>query len=221
MFVVIRKPERQKRAACEPIGSLQDAKDIDPSAWPVFLERLTRYVAARVPPRTRDDVVGEILLKLVQHRQKLAAARDPLAWIKRVAANAVTDHHRRCASEQRAMVAYASDALLSDGRDERQMPTASSSDGIVACVLPFMNQLPPPYRDALKLIDIDGLSQKAAATKAGLSASGMKSRVQRGRRKLKEAILQCCAVQLDRRGEIMAYQPRGETSEKQCCAHGT
>ena len=40
--------------------------------------------------------------------------------------------------------------------------------------------------------DINGLTQIAAAEKIGLSLSGMKSRIQRGREKLKEEFLKCC-----------------------------
>jgi len=200
---------------------LPDEREIDPSAWPVFLERLGRYVAARVPSGLRDDVVSEILLKLVQHQKALAATRDPFAWITRVAANTVTDHYRRRASERRAMTAYASDASLSDGTDGVESSDAEASKEFAQCVRPFIEQLPAPYRDALILVEIKVLSQKEAASERGLSVSGMKSRVQRARRKLKEAILRCCVVQLDQRGEIMAYDPRGVTSTKRCCADGT
>lgn len=216
---MIKRPERQIHAAREVIETLPDANDVGPSVWPVFLERLTRFVDARVPSGSRDDVIGEILLKLIQRRQELAATRNPFAWMTRVAANAVTDHYRRRASEQRAMVAYASDVMLSDSLDEKPSDSNSTSDDLASCVLPFIERLPKPYQDALTLVEIDGLSQKAAAAKLGLSVSGMKSRVQRGRRKLKEAILQCCAVQLDRRGEIMEYHPRGTSSDKPCCTH--
>ena len=200
---------------------MPETRESDPSVWPIFQERLGRYVATRVPSGLRDDVVGEILLKLVQHRDELAAARDPFAWMTRVAANTVTDHHRRHASERRAMTAYATDASLSDGIDERKLPDTAGSNDLADCVLPFIEQLPTPYREALKLVEINGLRQKDAASECGLSVSGMKSRVQRARRKLKEAILRCCAIQLDRRGEVMAYEPRDVKGDKRCCAGST
>lgn len=211
----IGKQERQRCAAPKVARSLREKTDIDPAAWRRFLERLRCYVAARVPFGSRDDVVGEIVLRLVKHQQKLAATRDPFAWITRVAANVVADHHRRRASKQRAMTAYASHTSLS--ADEGSPPINSASSDLAACVIPFIEQLSPPYRDALKLVEIERLSQKAAAAKLGLSVSGMKSRVQRGRSKLKEAILRCCAVQLDRRGEVRAYWPRTKPTKQQCC----
>lgn len=195
--------------------ALREPADIDPAAWRAFVVRLGSYVATRVAPGSRDDVVGDILLRLVQHRQKLAAARNPLAWVMRVAANAVIDHHRRRASEQRAMKGYVLEPECFDGHASSD-ETASAE--LAGCIAPFIERLPPRYRDALKLVEIEGLRQTAAADLLGLSVSGMKSRVQRGRKMLKDAILRCCAVQLDRRGEVMAYCPHGRERKEHCCS---
>lgn len=43
---------------------------------------------------------------------------------------------------------------------------------------------------------------------ADLSVSGMKSRVQRGRRMLRERVLECCRVGLDSSGLVMEYEER-------------
>ena len=42
-------------------------------------------------------------------------------------------------------------------------------------------------------------TQPDAAARANLSLSGMKSRVQRARSQLRDALLQCCAIELDQR----------------------
>ncbi len=191
--------------------------DIDSSSWTEFLARLQRYVGARVEPGARDDVVGDILLRIVQHQEKVVAARNPMAWVTRVAANAVIDHIRRRASEHRAMAAY---AIESDEIDIGVSTDNSPSKEIATCVAPLIESLPKPYREALKLVEIGGLSRKEAAERLGLSLSGMKSRVQRGRAKLKQSILGCCAIQVDRRGEILAYRPRlsGFAAKCRCTA---
>ena len=74
----------------------------------------------------------------------------------------------------------------------------------------MIRTLPARYAEALLLTDIDGLTQAAAAERLGLSLSGMKSRVQRGRRLLKQTLLRCCAVELDRRGGVVDSYPRGQ-----------
>jgi RNA polymerase sigma-70 factor (ECF subfamily) len=76
-----------------------------------------------------------------------------------------------------------------------------------------MEQLPTPSREALVLTDLDGITQAAAATALGLSISGMKSRVQRGRRQLKQVLVQCCEVELDVRGDLSGYRPRRGSCE--------
>ena len=133
--------------------------------------------------------------------------------MRRVAANAVADHHRRRQSEQRAV-----DALMTaaepqtDGTD-----TASEAAAEVAgCLVPFVRNLPEPYREALLLTDIGGLTQIAAADRLGLSVSGVKSRVQRGRAKLKQALLRCCTIELDRRGGVVDYQRQGQRCDTTC-----
>ena len=49
-------------------------------------------------------------------------------------------------------------------------------------------------------MELEGLTQQTAAKRMGLSLSGMKSRVQRGRARLKQMLDDCCLIELDRRG---------------------
>jgi RNA polymerase sigma-70 factor (ECF subfamily) len=84
------------------------------------------------------------------------------------------------------------------------------------CVAPFIDNLPGKYRDALLLTEIECLTQPEAARRLGLSTSGMKSRVRRGRARIKAALLQCCAAELDRRGGIADYAPRAAGCGDDC-----
>lgn len=68
--------------------------------------------------------------------------------------------------------------------------------------------MPPHYRRALELTDLGGLTQERAATELGLSTSGMKSRVQRGRRLLRDEVTRCCRVVLDTGGALAEAEPR-------------
>ena len=81
----------------------------------------------------------------------------------------------------------------------------------------MIGSLPRPYQEALMLVEIEGLSQKEVAEKLDLSYSGAKSRVQRGRRLLREALVNCCHIELDRRGRIIDYVPRDRLCQE-CCS---
>ena len=76
----------------------------------------------------------------------------------------------------------------------------------------MIDSLAPAYREALVLVDLNGLTQQAAAKRLGLSLSGVKSRVQRGRRQLRCRLEACCVVEFDRRGGIVDYVVRGESA---------
>jgi RNA polymerase sigma-70 factor (ECF subfamily) len=52
----------------------------------------------------------------------------------------------------------------------------------------MIEQLPEPYREAIELTELRGMKQGDAAQLVGISLSGMKSRVQRGREHLKAII---------------------------------
>ena len=77
----------------------------------------------------------------------------------------------------------------------------------------MIDEFPEPYRQALLLTDVQGLSQKQLAEQQGLSLSGAKSRVQRARDKLRDLLLQCCHFEFDRRGGIVDYY------EHCCCCY--
>jgi RNA polymerase sigma-70 factor (ECF subfamily) len=171
--------------------------------WSAFEARLRAYVRRRVDPTAVDDVFGDILLRLVQHRAQLETAVNPSAWLVRVAANAITDHYRRRSAQQKAMA-----QLEAEDEHGRESAPEEAAAELAQCLLPLIRSLPEPYGEALRLTDIEGLGQSAAARQLGLSTPAMKSRVQRGRAKLKAALLRCCAVQTDRHGAVLDYQPR-------------
>ncbi|HIC79720.1 MAG TPA: sigma-70 family RNA polymerase sigma factor [Kiloniellaceae bacterium] len=202
---------------------MTEAGALTAESWADFESRLRRYVRRRVAAPAVDDVVGGILLRLVQHQDDLMAARNPVAWAYRVAANAVTDHHRRRASERQALTqqALTQQALAQAQEEGAARPQTdgdepSAAEDLARCLIPLIKNLPAPYAEALLLTEIEGLTQAAAAKRIGLSLSGMKSRVQRGRRKLKSALLGCCTVQTDRRGAVVDFNRRPGRTPLRC-----
>ena len=71
---------------------------------------------------------------------------------------------------------------------------------LATCLTPLMGTLSSGDQEALRLIEFEGLTHVEAARQFGLSLSGMKSRVQRARVRLRSALDDCCRIALDRRG---------------------
>ena len=66
------------------------------------------------------------------------------------------------------------------------------------------------------MIDLKGMSQQEAANRLGVSLSGAKSRIQRGRKQIKDMLLACCRVELDRLGGVVDFAPRGNGGCRHC-----
>jgi len=160
------------------------------------------FVERRVASDDVDDVVQDILARVHGGIDTLDDETRFVAWLHRVARNAIVDHHRR--RERRAAKHDAFVAEWQDETVEREDALASLSMFVRA----FVAMMPSPYREALQLTEIDGLTMQAAAECEHVSLPGMKSRVQRGRRLLRELFEACCEIALDARGHVVDYTPR-------------
>jgi RNA polymerase sigma-70 factor (ECF subfamily) len=127
------------------------------------------------------------------------------SWVLAVARNALIDYYRARAVRDHADIA---DVDPADNPAEAEQQAALRD--LTSCLLRMVKQLPEPYREAMKLADIAGLSQQEVADRTGISLSGAKSRVQRARQQLREMILDCCKVERDGRGNVVDY----ETTER-------
>ena len=85
-----------------------------------------------------------------------------------------------------------------------------------SCVLPLINKLPDKYREAIEFVDLGNGRQTSLAEQAGLSVSAAKSRVQRGRKLLKDLILRCCRIELDGFNRVVSMD-RIDKKPKDCC----
>lgn len=196
----------------EPIGS--GAGRLSAESWRLFQKRLHAYVRKRAQARDVDDIVGDILLRLVRGQSSLEAARDPAAWVMRVAASGVADHHRkRGVEKRRRTLAEREMALAAEAPTDVQETAAAE---VARCLVPFVKSLPEIYAEVLMLTDVGGMTQVEVAERLGLSLPAVKSRVRRGREKLRQALLRCCALQLDRRGNIIEYRRHGSGCGARC-----
>ena len=167
------------------------------AAWQVCEGRLRAFLSRRVrAPGDVDELLQVISLKAVE---KLSSLRDPGRldrWLLRIARNALVDQVRRRGEQ----------ALSVELRAETSVAHEQVRAELSACVVPFLNQLPPIYGDALRAIDLEGGSQKELAERLGLSHSAVKSRVQRGRKLLADAFGRCCRFDLDARRNVLEYE---------------
>lgn len=178
------------------------------------LEPLTAALRAFVRRRihdvdTADDLVQDVLARLVRERATNGGPQRIAAWLFRAARNAIVDRHRRQAPE-----IPAGDLLeTAAGRGQTEEPDL---DRLRASFRGFVHALPSHSREALLLTEYEGLSQRELAERLGLPLSTVKSRVQRARAQLAAALHDCCVFELDRGGRVVDYRRR-PGSAPGCC----
>ena len=179
--------------------------------WSLLHESIRTFVSRRVrQPADVDDVVQRVFLQVHKSLPTLRDADRLHAWIYQTARRAIADYYRAPALRREISAGAGLDVVedTSVGVEPDLEDEPSVRQELAGCIQPLVATLASADQEALRLIEVEGLTQVEAAGRLGLSVSGMKSRVQRARARLRTVVEACCRVELDRRGGLMAYEPR-------------
>ena len=170
--------------------------DVLKSLWEEMHERLLRFIVSRVNNSDdAQDILQIVFLKIHSGLESIRDTEKMESWVFQITRNCITDYFRQPGKVplDEALPAY--DTYKSD----------DLSSEIALYVHDIVSSLPEIYRRALELVDLQGMSQQDAANELGITLSGMKSRVQRGRTMVREIMLACCHFEFDSQGIVMEY----------------
>lgn len=171
---------------------------------PVFLEyqdRLRAFIGKRVKDKSlTDNVSHQVLLKLFANCEQIPQVQNLKAWLYQITRNEVHDFFRE------------NSRLVGFGNEENQPEETEDSfaNEMLEFVRPMIGLLPPEYAQPLLLSDLEGMPQKEVAAQLGLGLSATKSRIQRGREKLRALFTECCHLELDRQGNLIRAEIRSD-----------
>lgn len=169
--------------------------------WTSFSGRLRGFIAKRVREEFDiEDILQDVFAKIHAGLSNLKEDDKLEAWLFQVARRAIIDQYRGRSGKRRTA------ELPQEITDE--VPAEDLTREVASCLDPMMTLIPEEDRQALRWTDLEGLSQKDLAERLGLSVSAAKSRVQRARQRLKDAVLDCCTLEMDRRGMPIDYTPK-------------
>lgn len=145
-----------------------------------------------------DDLLQEVFIKIHQHLHELREEERLAGWVFQIARNTALNYFR---SKKRAL--EQEDTVYQNNLEQTYFSENELNTMVAQWLEHFRQDLDPKYEEALRLVDIEGLSQVQLAEKLGISVSGAKSRVQRGREQLKQKLMDCCPVKVDAYGNII------------------
>lgn len=197
--------------------------------WAEFRDSLHRFLRARLPSEAdADDVLQDVFLRIHEGADRLGAVRHARGWLFAIAQRALADFYR--ARSRRPDLLHGADDADETSEDAGDTPPDNLSayhgthdvhEEVLSWLVPLIDELPEPYRVPLRMADVEGRTQQEVADALGLSLSGAKSRVQRGRALLGELLQRCCAVEFGAEGRAVAFRrlrPPDDPCEDDGCA---
>ena len=170
-------------------------KDLTAALWKEQSAKLKQFICYKVnDDDCCNDILHDLFFKIRDKEEKIALLEKPASYIIKMAQNAVIDYYR-------SQKEVPTDVCGCGDLEGRQ--SFSETEVYNITLLPYIEALPAIYKEALILSDLEGLSQKELAERLNISYTGAKSRVQRARQMLKEAILRCCNYRFDKFGNVI------------------
>jgi RNA polymerase sigma-70 factor (ECF subfamily) len=130
-----------------------------------------------------EDVVQDAFVRVLEHRQSLAAVRDMRVWLIRIAWNLALDRRRRIRPEQM-------DADFAESLVASSVPADKALDEAqrMRSVLRELERLPRGERHVLLLSAIEELGTAEMAQVLGRSESAVRALLFRARTRLRERL---------------------------------
>ncbi|MCB1045333.1 MAG: sigma-70 family RNA polymerase sigma factor [Acidobacteria bacterium] len=158
------------------------------------LEVIYRVMYAMVPdPEDARDLAHDCYVKYQERLNTGWHPQSEEAFLKVMARRVAIDYFRRKSPQIVAM---------------EGLNVTEAEASIAQWMTKIIESLPDGYREAVRWADLELMPQREVAQRLGLSLSGAKSKVQRGRAMLLEKMKQACDFEQDRYGRITQCHPK-------------
>ena len=168
-----------------------------------FNQQLLGYVKSKIASKEdAEDILQNVFVKISTNINNLAAEEKLKNWVFTITRNAIIDYYRINASKRKTSVDNGIDENISELQDD------DPTKGLDQCMNTMINLLPDEYREIILDAEIKGIRQKDLVNKYGLAYPSVRSRVQRGRERLKQLFYNCCHIETDKHGNVLEAQRR-------------
>ena len=151
-----------------------------------FLGSLERRVGSR---DEAEDILQEAFVRSMGRTDSLRSAESATAWFYRVLRNALIDHHRREGTRARVFRQLAAESEAGALAHDEELEVVAC-----ACIAALVDTLKPEYGEALRRVDLAGLSVRGFAEETGITPSNAGVRLHRAREALRRQVARSCGT---------------------------
>ncbi|MEE9361127.1 MAG: sigma-70 family RNA polymerase sigma factor [Cellulophaga sp.] len=163
--------------------------------WKIHKSPLLNFIKTKIDDaHIAEDILQEVSIKLFDTLKREIEIKNYKTWLFQVSRNTIADYYRKDIKRSELSI--------------NQPETSNNSSTCVCDLSGFVIQtyLPEKYSKPLYLSDIEQKPQQEIAKMLNLSLTATKSRIQRGRKKLKELVNECIDISYNNRGQISDFQ---------------
>lgn len=149
--------------------------------WKDLHQELQKFIFFKVKNKQiSEDILQDVFLKIQLHVHTLKDSSKLTSWVYQITRNTILDHFRK----ENNLSSIENIDIPEADKDIDYLKLSN-------CINSKISNLPPAYKEALLLTILKDFSQIELADYLGISYSGAKSRVQRGKEKVKTLVLNC------------------------------
>jgi RNA polymerase sigma factor (sigma-70 family) len=166
---------------------------IDPTIQTLLDRRagFLTFVERRVSdPALAEDILQAAYMRALERSSSLRENDSAVAWFYSVLRNAVIDHYRRRATENKVVDQRATDLEVASV----SAPDASTRTFICGCIAHVLPTLKPAYAEILREVDLEEESLVSFAQRHKLTPGNAAVRAHRARAALKRELARVCGA---------------------------
>lgn len=163
-----------------------------------FHRSLLTYVRSKIKSKEdAEDILQNVFTRIAANADSWSDKERVQNWLFIITKNAVIDYYRVNGKKRNIEL---NEDIAGQLLEEE---TTDSTKGLDHCVAAMINLLPEEYRDIVEDAELHGIKQKDLAEKYNMAYPSMRSRVQRGRERLRQLFFNCCHIETDNHGNVL------------------
>jgi RNA polymerase sigma-70 factor (ECF subfamily) len=154
-------------------------------------KQFLRFLQHRVESvATAEDILQSAYLRAMQQASSMHSDESAAAWFYRILRNAVIDHYRHRAAQDRLLEGWANELLSQPD----STPEPGTEQLVCECLGEAVQHLRPAYSEILQAVDLAQSSLDSFAESSGITSGNATVRLHRARQALRKSLIAICGA---------------------------